>query len=79
MNSKQADEVAFETINREINLLMKRLAAKNICPCCIATGMMHRGALLHQEIAGTDETVALCLDIADTLEPDEMPVSDTQH
>jgi hypothetical protein len=73
--------VEFETINREINLLLKRLAAKGLCPCCVAQGMMYRGAFLHQEIAGTDETVTLCLDIADTLDPDDdgTPVSGTQH
>jgi hypothetical protein len=75
------DVIAFETINREINLLMKRLAAKKMCPCCVAQGMMYRGAFLHQEVAGTDETVALCLDIADTIElPDDgMPEGHTQH
>jgi hypothetical protein len=73
--------VKFETIDREINLLLKRLAAKGMCPCCVAQGLMYRGVFLHQEIVGTDETVALCLDIADTLDPDDgaTPVSDTQH
>ena len=50
-------------------------------PVLRAQGMMYRGAFLHQEIVGTDETVALCLDIADMLDPDDgaTPVSDTQH
>jgi hypothetical protein len=73
--------VEYKAINREIDLLLKRLAAKGICPCCVAQGLTYRGAFLFEKIAGTDETVALCLDIADTLDPDDgvTPVSDTQH
>ena len=73
--------IEFATINREINRLLKRLAAKGICPCCASQAMMFRGAFLHQGVAGTGETVALCLDIADTIElPDDgMPEGHTQH
>lgn len=74
--------IEFATINREIDRLLKRLAAKKICPpCCAAQGMMYHGAFLHAEVAGTDETVALCLDIADTIElPDDgMPEGHTQY
>ena len=61
---------------------MKRLAAKGMCPCCVAQGMMWRGAFLHAEAVGVDETVALCLEITEAIEhPDdaEMPESLTQH
>ena len=73
-------EVEFETINHEIDLLLRRLHGKRVCPCCIAQGMMYRGAFLHQEIVGADETVALCLDIADVIgQPDGVEMSETQH
>lgn len=43
--------------------------------------MMYRGAFLHQEVAGTDETVELCMDVADSIEhpDDEMTEGQTQH
>ena len=81
MSKTTDDELAFKVINAEIDRLMKKLAAKGMCPCCVGQGLMYRGAFLHQEAVGTDETVALCLDIADLIEPpdDEMPESQTQH
>ena len=80
----EAGAIAFEVINREISLLLKRLAAKGICPCCAGQGMAYRGIFLHQEVAGTEETIALCLDIADLIgQPDgtdeAMPASNTEH
>jgi hypothetical protein len=51
------DEIAFEAINREIDLLMKRLQAKGVCPCCVAQGMMYRGAILHADAVGPEDTV----------------------
>ena len=76
------DAVEFEAINREIDLMMKRLHNKKVCPCCVAQGMMYRGAFLHREVAGIEDTVALCMDVADTIErPDDtgMPEGYTQH
>lgn len=87
MNRKQqqpaddnSDKIAFETINLAIDRLMKQLAAKGVCSCCVAQGLMYRGAFLHAEVAGAEDTVALCLDVADAIEhPDAARVSDTQH
>ena len=51
MSRKPADDkldaIKFEVINREIDLLMKRLAAKKMCPGCVGQGLMYRGAFLH--------------------------------
>lgn len=72
----------FEVINREIDLLMKRLNSEGMCPCCIAQGMMYRGAFLHEQVAGAEETVSLCKDVADTIEhPGDAGASEshTQH
>ena len=74
------DAAEFETLNLEIDLLMKRLQAKRVCPCRAAKGLMYRGAFLHEKVAGAADTVALCHDIADFIEhPDDARVSDTQH
>ena len=83
MNRKQADDkpdvVEFEKINREIDLLMKRL--RGFCPCCIACGMLWRGAHLLVDVAGGEETIEACHDIVDAIEhPDEISeMSETQH
>jgi hypothetical protein len=42
--------------------------------------MMYRGAFLHQEVAGAEDTIALCMVVADTIEhPDDAGVPETQH
>jgi hypothetical protein len=85
MNRKPTDDkpdmIAFKVINAEIDRLMKRLTAKGMCPCCVGQGLLYRGAFLHRDAVGTDETVALFLDIVDLIEQpnDEMPEGHTQH
>lgn len=77
--AKTADD-GFDTIDREIGLLLRRL--RNVCPCCVAKAMLSHGAFLHQEIAGAAETVAMCRDIADSIEHMDdvgVPVGGTQH
>jgi len=49
MSKPTDDELAFKVINAEIDRLMKKLAAKGMCPCCVGQGLMYRGAFLHQE------------------------------
>ena len=53
-----------------------------ICPCCVAQGLLYRGAYLYADMLGPDEAVAVCRDIADSIEhPDDigMPEHHTQH
>ena len=82
-NDKSDEPIAVETvIDHEIDLMLRRLRNKRVCPGCTAQGMLWRGSFLHTDFAGAEKTVALCLDIADVIgQPDdvEMPVSDTQH
>jgi hypothetical protein len=75
MSREQADD-DFEKINLAIDQMFTKL--RNCCPCCVATGLMWRGSFLYQQVAGAEETVALCRDIADSIE-DELPVGGTQH
>ena len=70
------DTIEFEKINREIDLLMKRL--RGVCPCCLARGMIFRGSHLLADVAGGEEVVELCLDIVDAIENSD-DVSETQH
>lgn len=78
----KSDAVAFATIDREINSMVKRLHGRGACPCCISAAMIYRGAFLHAEVAGVEDTISLCMDAIDTIEgPGDgvMPASDTQH
>jgi hypothetical protein len=70
------DVIEFEKIDREVNLLLRRL--RGVCPCCIARGLIYRGSHLLADVAGGEEVVEVCMDIADAIErPDD--VSETQH
>ena len=71
--------IEFETINREINLLMKRLRGKGVCPCCVAQGLMYRGTYLYADVVGSEEAVAVCRDIVESIEHPDARMSETQH
>ena len=74
------DAVEFEVINREIDLMMKRLHDKGVCRCCVAQGMVYRGAFLYADLTGGEEAVELCTDVANSIErPDDADMSETQH
>ncbi len=73
--------VAVETvIDYEIDLMLRRLQRKGVCPGCTAQGLLWRGGFLHTDFAGAEKTAALCLEIADSIkQPDDAEMSDTQH
>jgi hypothetical protein len=81
MSKKQPREVKSgaveEAINREIDSMLNRLRGRGVCPCCAAQGMMYRGAFLHADVTGSADTIELCMDVADSIQPDD--ASDTQH
>ena len=69
-----------EVINREIDSMLNRLRTKGVCPHCAAQGLMYRGAFLHEQVAGAEDTIGLCMDVADSIEqPDDAGISGTQH
>ena len=61
------DVLPFETVNREIDFLLKRLAAKAICPCWVAQGLLYRGTFLHAEVAGPEATIEQLAEFSDIL------------
>ena len=74
------DDDQLDAINREINLLLKRLSRKRIHFGNAGLALMSMGASLYQEAAGANETVELCRDIIDSIEgAGEAEMSETQH
>ena len=77
------DENRFDQLNSEIDKLLAKLERKGVCPCCAASTMMVRGAMLYRETVSSDEAADLCDEIAEQLREDvadeDVPARGAQH
>jgi hypothetical protein len=56
----QTPDNSFEIADQKIDNLLKRLAAKNVCPCCTARALAFHAACAAERKLGSAQAIEMC-------------------
>jgi len=70
------ETASFKIADRKIENLLRRLADKNVCPCCVARALAYHSASLAEHASGSAEAIEMFEDIISTLREDDVPAPD---
>jgi hypothetical protein len=68
---------SFEIADQKIGNLLRRLAAKEVCPCCTARALAYNAADLAEQTIGSAEAIEMFQDIISALRESNVPPSAT--
>ena len=75
MTNKNPDDetTSFKIADEKIRYLLKRLADKNVCPCCTARALAFHAAALAEDTMGTTEAIERFEQLIRAMREDNVP------